>query len=104
MSPPACPCGGFVRPGVVWFGEALPARELNVAFAAAKDCDLLFTIGASGLVQPAARIPLMAKQAGASVVEINPTSTGMDCECTWSLRGAAGEIMPILVQTAFASA
>lgn len=104
LSPPVCTCGGFVRPGVVWFGEALPARELNVAFAAAKDCDLLFTIGASGLVQPAARIPLMARQAGASVVEINPTSTGMDCECTWSLRGAAGEIMPILVQAAFASA
>lgn len=101
LSPPLCNCGGFVRPGVVWFGEGMPVRELNMAFAAAKECDLLFTIGTSGLVQPAAQIPSMAKQAGASVVEINPISTGNDRECTWCLRGAAGEIMPRLVQAAF---
>jgi NAD-dependent deacetylase len=79
----------------------MPARELNMAFAAAKECDLLFTIGTSGLVQPAAQIPSMAKQAGASVVEVNPISIGNDRECTWCLRGAAGEIMPLLVEMAF---
>jgi NAD-dependent deacetylase len=86
----------------VWFGEELPVRELHRAFAAAKECDVLLAIGTSGLVQPAARIPSLAKQAGACVVQINPTSTGLDSECNWSLRGAAGELMPSLLQAAFA--
>ena len=102
LSPPVCSCGGFVRPGVVWFGEDLPIRELHRAFNTAQKCDLLLTIGTSGLVQPAARIPSLAKHAGASVVQINPTSNGLDPECTWSLRSAAGEIMPVLLQAAFA--
>ena len=97
LRPPVCSCGGFVRPGVVWFGENLLVRELNRAFEAAQECDVLFAIGTSGLVQPAARIPSLAKQAGASVVQINPISTGLDRECTWSLRGAAGDIMPRLL-------
>ncbi|MDO8263275.1 MAG: NAD-dependent deacylase [Gallionella sp.] len=102
LSPPVCShCGGFIRPDVVWFGEDLPVRELNRAFTAAKECDVLFAIGTSGLVQPAARIPSLAKQAGARVVQINPTSTGLDRECTWTLRGAAGEILPSLLQAAF---
>lgn len=105
LSPPACrQCGDFIRPDVVWFGEELPVRELNSAFTAAKECDVLFAIGTSGLVQPAARIPSLAKQAGAQVVQVNPTSTGLDRECTWTLRGAAGEIMPSLLQAAFAPA
>ncbi len=105
LSPPVCAqCGGFIRPGIVWFGEELPVRELHRAFAAAKDCDVLLAIGTSGLVQPAARIPSLAKQAGACLVQINPTSTGLDQECSWSLRGAAGEIMPSLLQAAFAPA
>ena len=104
LTPPSCShCGGFVRPGVVWFGEDLPVRELRRAFKTAQECDVLFVIGTSGLVQPAARIPSLAKQAGASVVQINPTPTKLDSECTWSLRGAAGDIMPRLLQAAFAS-
>jgi len=103
LSPPVCSCGGFVRPDVVWFGEDLPVRALHRAFSAAQECDMLFAIGTSGLVQPAARIPSLAKQASASVVQINPTTTGLDRECTWSLRGAAGDIMPSLLQAAFAS-
>ncbi|MFZ4481001.1 MAG: SIR2 family NAD-dependent protein deacylase [Rhodoferax sp.] len=105
LSPPMCSqCGGFIRPGVVWFGEDLPVRELHRAFAAAKECDVFLAIGTSGLVQPASRIPSLAKQSGACVVQINPTSTGLDSECSWSLRGAAGEIMPRLLQAAFAPA
>lgn len=104
LCPPVCNCGGFVRPGVVWFGEDLPVRELRQAFEAAQECDVLFTIGTSGLVQPAARIPSLAKQAGACVVQINPISTTQDHECTWSLRGNAGDIMPCLLQAAFTPA
>jgi len=102
LRPPLCThCGGSIRPGVVWFGESLPEEALAVAFTAAQACDLLFVIGTSGLVQPAARIPLLANEAGAKLVQINPTPTMLDEECTWSLRGAAGVIMPNLLQVAF---
>lgn len=104
LSPPACICGDFVRPGVVWFGEDLPVRELRQAYQAAQECDMLFAIGTSGVVLPAARIPSLAKQAGACVVQINPTSTTLDHECTWLLHGAAGNIMPCLLQAAFTPA
>ncbi len=105
LSPPVCShCGGSVRPGVVWFGEELPTQALHRAFTCAQECDVLFAIGTSGLVHPAARIPVLAKQAGALVVQINPTSTDLDRESTWSLRGAAGAVMPHLLQVAFPTA
>ena len=102
LCPPRCHhCAGSVRPGVVWFDEDLPVKELSRAFAAARECDVLFAIGTSGLVQPAAGIPLLAKRAGAKVVQVNPKGTQLDSVCTWSLRGAAGVIMPNLLQAAF---
>jgi NAD-dependent deacetylase len=73
---------------------------LAAAFAAARACELLFAIGTSGLVQPAARIPVLAMQAGAKVVQVNPTATALDGQCTWSLRGQAGAIMPALLRSA----
>jgi len=105
LHPPLCThCGGLVRPGIVWFGESLPEDVIAAAFAAARACDLLIAIGTSGLVQPAARLPWLARQAGATVVQVNPTATALDDDCTWSLRGAAGVIMPRLIETAFPSA
>ena len=102
LRPPLCTyCGDFIRPGVVWFGENLPQTVLESAFAAARECDMLFSIGTSGIVQPAARIPALAKQAGAMVVQVNPAGTQLDDDCNWSLRGAAGVVMPRLLEAAF---
>ena len=102
LCPPCCHhCGGSVRPGVVWFDEDLPIKELSLAFAAAGGCDVLFAIGTSGLVQPAAGIPSLAKRAGATVVQVNPIGTQLDDACTWSFRGAAGVVMPNLLRAAF---
>lgn len=67
-----CGCGGYIRPGVVWFGETLPEDELRFAQAAASDCDLFLTVGTSGQVYPASDLPVQARRRGAYVVEINP--------------------------------
>jgi NAD-dependent deacetylase len=101
--PPCIHCGGAVRPGVVWFDEDLPVRPLSLAFASTSECDVLLAIGTSGLVQPAASIPLLAKQAGANLAQINPMRTELDSVCTWSLCGAAGVLMPRLLDAAFPS-
>jgi NAD-dependent deacetylase len=90
-------CGSPLRPDVVWFGEMLPAATLEHAFVAARRCEVLLSIGTSGLVEPAASLPLAALEAGAIVIEVNPQSTPLTTRATVSLRGAAGTILPRLV-------
>lgn len=73
LEPPRCnACNGYIRPGVVWFGEVLPEAPWSAGLAAVESCDLLFSIGTSGLVYPAAELPLRALSAGATVVHVNP--------------------------------
>ncbi|MDQ3965615.1 MAG: NAD-dependent deacylase [Actinomycetota bacterium] len=99
--PPSCPrCGAHLRPDVVWFGEALPADALAEAFNAARSCDLFFSVGTSGLVQPAASLPFEALRHGAVVVEVNPDETPLTRQADYALRGRAGEVLPALVKTA----
>ena len=98
IEPPRCvDCGGRIRPGVVWFGEALPAAEWRVAVDAAGACDAFFCIGTSSLVQPAASLTALATRAGATTVQVNVNATEIDDQVTYNLRGPAGSILPGLV-------
>ena len=100
--PPRCPsCGGHLRPDVVWFGETLPPQALAAAEAAARECDLLFSIGTSAAVFPAAQLPLTAMQSGAMVIEINKDRTPLTGVATFSMLGSAGDILPRFVAAAF---
>jgi NAD-dependent deacetylase len=102
VAPPRCAgCAGLVRPGVVWFGEALPTGALERAVRAAYECDVLLTIGTSGVVHPAAEIPLVARRSGGKVIQINPAATPLDAHSDVNLRGPATEILPELVAAAF---
>jgi len=102
IAPPACSvCGAPVRPGVVWFGESLPADAWSEALRAAEQCDLLLSIGTSALVYPAAELPQRALAAGASVIQINPTVTPLDRQAHCNLHGAAADVMPRLLAAAF---
>ncbi len=96
---PVCPkCGAKLRPDVVWFGEMLPPIELAVAIQAARACEIFFSIGTSGLVQPAASLPYMAKQMGAVIVEINAEETPLTPAVKYFFKGKSGEILPELVK------
>jgi NAD-dependent deacetylase len=95
---PSCPaCGSHARPGVVWFGEAIPPQALDRAFAAARNCDLFLSIGTSSLVYPAAGLAELAKNHGAIVAEINPHPTGLAANFDHAVAGNAGEVLPELV-------
>jgi NAD-dependent deacetylase len=94
--PPRCRCGAMLRPDVVWFGEGLPEEALRAAFEASRSCDLMLVVGTSAVVQPAASMPLVAKQAGAAVVEINPDATPVTPFVDIHLEGKAAEIVPTL--------
>jgi NAD-dependent deacetylase len=98
-APPRCPrCGGPVRPGVVWFGEPLPASSMREAQEAALGSDIYLVVGTSGLVHPAAELPGVARRAGAFVVEINPESTPLTDSVDLSLRGRAGDALSSLLE------
>ncbi|UJJ32788.1 SIR2 family NAD-dependent protein deacylase [Halopseudomonas maritima] len=102
LAPPRCEhCGAKVRPGVVWFGESLPFDTLEAAFSAAADCDLLLSVGTSGVVYPAAQVPEIALSSGATVVHINPQPQALGGGNEWLLTGAAGKVLPLLLQAAF---
>lgn len=101
-TPPPCPrCGAPGRPDVVWFGEALPARVLEQAFEAARQCEVFFSVGTSSVVQPAASMPWIALESGAMVVEINPEPTALSEHAHHTLPGASGEVLPAIVRGAF---
>lgn len=95
--PPHCACGALLRPAVVWFGEALPSAVLCAASEAAVQAQVFLVIGTSALVQPAASLPLLARQNGARIVEINRERTALSAQVDISLCGAAGELLPQLV-------
>ncbi|OWP47420.1 NAD-dependent deacylase [Pseudomonas nitroreducens] len=103
VQPPACAhCGGPLRPGVVWFGESLPMDALTHAFQAAEQCDLLISIGTSGVVYPAAEIPEIAWHLRATVLHINPAPGPLHGERDFALASAAGIALPALLNEAFA--
>lgn len=97
-SPPACPCcGGYVRPGVVWFGESIPEDALARSTAAAANCDVFLSIGTSSLVYPAAGLADTAQTSGALTVEINPSPTEFTDRCNVALTAKFGKALPELV-------
>lgn len=98
-SVPRCTsCRGLLRPDVVWFGESLPPMELQKAVSATRDCQVFFSIGTSGVVQPAATLAHAARSNGAIVIEINADATPLTPNADFSFRGKSGEILPELVQ------
>ena len=97
---PHCECGGLLRPDVVWFGEALSEDLLKQSYEAAQSCEIFFSIGTSSIVQPAASFPVVAKNHGAYLVEINVENTPLSSIADEVLLGKAGEILPELVEKA----
>ena len=99
--PPESAAGGLLRPGVVWFGEALPEEALQAASAASEACDLYLAIGTSGAVWPAAGLVLNARRAGALCLEINPTPTEMSEHFDGGVREGAASALSALYEAAF---
>jgi NAD-dependent deacetylase len=73
--PPLCPCGGALRPELVFFGEPISGDAFHQAIAAAEKCDLMLIVGTSAAVAPASQIPRVAKRKGAFLLEINPKAS-----------------------------
>jgi len=97
-APPACArCDGPLRPGVVWFGETLPAAALDAAIHAFERADLLLVVGTSGLVYPAAGLPQLAPRECARY-EINPQPSALSVQMDGLWRELAGQALPMLIE------
>jgi NAD-dependent deacetylase len=95
--PPRCSrCGALERPGVVWFGEYLPAHAFERATAAAAACDVLVVVGTSAVVHPAAGLVEVAAGGGGHVIEVNPEASQVAYLAEVELRGPAGVVLPEL--------
>ncbi len=95
--PPKCNhCGGWIRPGVVWFGEDLSNGAWRQATKAVEDCDVLFSVGTSSVVYPAASLPREAARRKACVIQVNPLPTDLDPLARYNLHGKAGEVFEAL--------
>jgi NAD-dependent deacetylase len=104
LEPPRCAgCGGRIRPGVVWFGEALPRLAWARALAAAHSCDALVCCGTSGVVYPAAALPEITRSRGAVTLQINPNPTPLDATASLVIRAAAGIALPRLLAEVWGS-
>lgn len=91
-----CECGGLFRADVVMFGE--PVQGLGSALEHAEGCDVMLVCGTSSVVYPAAELPERAKARGAALIEVNPQRTELSARCDVHLAGAAGEVLPELVE------
>lgn len=92
--PPLCPkCSGILKPDVVFFGESLRPGILENAITESRTCDLFMVVGSSLVVQPAASLPVMAKENGAALVIINKDATPLDGMADLVIHDSASVIL-----------
>jgi NAD-dependent deacetylase len=90
-------CTSLLRPDVVWFGEELDPKILRKAMERAESAEVCLVVGTSGIVHPAASLPLLTRESGGVVVEVNTESTPLTEVAVSSIRGQAGQILPRLL-------
>ena len=96
--PPRCTCGGPLRPDFVFFGEPIPVHAHMRAMDVARQCDVLLVIGTSAVVAPASHIPVVAKESGAFIIEINPVPSALTNSISdIYIPAPAGKAMPLIV-------
>lgn len=92
---PKCSCGGIMRIDVVLFGE--PVQDMERAYIEASKADVMLVVGTSGVVYPAASVPIVSKRAGAKIIEINPTVSGFGDIIDWWIEGKSANVLKTLV-------
>jgi NAD-dependent deacetylase len=100
---PRCPtCRAILKPDIVFFGDAIPELAFTRAYELAARCGTMLIVGTSATVMPAAALPLIAKQHGASLIEINLERTELSHAVDVTLLGKAGKVLPALTEAVLA--
>lgn len=97
--PPSCiHCGGTVRPSVVWFGKVLSLREIECAWQAAEQCDVMLVVGTNGIVYPTGHLPYITQKNRATIIDVNPEYSALSGMADLFLQGPSGEILPKMLE------
>lgn len=98
-APPPCPnCGGILKSGTVAFGQPMPQAELLRAFALAQSAGVMLVVGSTLLVNPAARVPAIAKVSGAYLAIVNIGETALDDQADLRIEAPAGPVLTVLAE------
>lgn len=73
--PPRCTCGGVLKPNFVFYGEGIPTKAYQNSVELAENAEVMIIVGTAGQVMPACSLPLLAKQFGAKIIEVNPQAS-----------------------------
>jgi len=95
---PVCDCGGFLKPDTISFGQSMPMNKVNQAITLSQNSDLFIVVGSTLLVQPAAHMPIYAKQNNAVLVIINLSETPCDDMCDVLITEKAGIILDKILE------
>jgi NAD-dependent protein deacetylase/lipoamidase len=91
---PSCSqCGEVLKPGVVLFGELLPAGAIERAMQLARSTRLMLVVGSSLEVWPVAGLPLEAR----AFAIVNRGPTALDEDALLTIDAAAGETLAAVV-------
>jgi len=94
---PQCRCGGYLKPDTISFGQAMPVNAVEKAAALSRTSDFFLVVGSTLLVQPAAHMPIYARQNGAFLAIVNLSETPCDNMSDVHIRGNAGELLQRIV-------
>ena len=96
--PPLCKCGGCLKPATVSFGQSMPREPMRKALEAAAQADLVVSSGSSLSVEPAASVPLTAKQSGAFYAIVNQGCTAHDAYADLIISGDVTLVLPTVAR------
>jgi NAD-dependent deacetylase len=91
-------CGGILKPATISFGQPMPEKETQEAYHRSSFCNLFIVVGSSLVVQPAASMPLVAKENGARLVIVNRDSTPYDDMADVVIHDQAGPTMASILE------
>lgn len=99
-NPPKCQiknCSSLLKPNFIFFGEDISHQAYTKSQESTLDTDVYMIIGTSGEVTPANQIPIMAKQNGSTIIEINTKASLYTSEITdIFLQGKATTILKLI--------
>ena len=96
---PSCrDCDGVLKPGVVFFGEAVPARRVEAAFASLSDARAVLVLGSSLMVYSGFRFVREAARRGLPVAAINRGATRADAMLDLKLEADCGNVLSAVLE------
>jgi NAD-dependent deacetylase len=93
-APLCAACGRILKPGVVLFGELLPAAAVDRATELARSAELMLVVGSSLEVWPVAGLPFEAR----AVAIVNRGPTALDGRAVLRVDAPAGDTLAAVVE------